>query len=316
MTLHRISLFAKNVQLLLDESPDANVSDGADDNLDSSSSVQASPRSRLEVAVNEFETIVRPKLRGIASLLRTVEGELSQQASPIGEQVSGNLILVMTELLRKDVVDLVEAVKYRGEKETAKDPVALGHRIVDHVETLHQKISGVARQLDVHFTSNVSEVVATVIQLVQSATADTVIEVQQKSPGVKAITSPADLGGVLSLLINNSLDALARKASASVAGHKKITVRVIGTGDRVRIEVRTTDREWRRVYGTSFSTRDSLRKARGTGTDSRWPRIASANTVGHSRTIRDSRTERASALNSCARDSRPDCRTVRSCHTS
>lgn len=277
MNLHRISLFAKNIQVIMEESAEDGGPASGHGQKGSSGPVHSSARARLEIAVNEFLKIGYQKLRGIAALLRIVESEINQGASPGEEQVFAHDVLARTELLKIDVEEALQFVQRRRNGGPTVGYSELGNRIAESVEALVHGIAEIGRQLNAHFTSNVNEVVRSIMPSFQGSHADTTIEVREESGVLKAIIGPADLSEVLSLLITNSLDALAGVA----AEEKKIIVRLGVKDSRGRIEVEDngpgvpaeirgrvfeagiTTKGSGRGYGLSYA-REHLRKYGGT----------------------------------------------------
>ncbi len=224
MNLHRLALFGRNYQSL--------ISDIVEGQTESPLPVDAYAHSRLEIAVKEYFTVWHLRLREIASLLRAVEADINREAGAGEEPVFAADILKQSDVLKIDLEKLLRAA--RGEaNEDVISGRELGKRVVEHIQNIFRTIDTLILKVNAHYTSNVSEVIGTIVRSVQSSGSGTVLEITEESPDIRAIVSPADLAEVLSILLTNSVEALAEESS----GEKRIVVHLGKRGTRVRIEV-------------------------------------------------------------------------------
>lgn len=224
MNLHRLALFGKNYQAL--------VSEHSRNSNGSGSPLDAYAHSRLEIAVKEYFTVGYPRLREIASLLRAVQEEINHKSTAGEEPVFATDISSRSDLLRADLEQLLHVARGEAGGEPA-DCGGVGERVADHAQHILHSVGVLAGKLNAHFTSNLSEVVRAVMSTIQSSSPGTAMEIRADAPEIAAIISPADLGEVLSILLTNSLEALAGKTP----GEGKVTVRLGTMGNRARIEV-------------------------------------------------------------------------------
>ncbi len=222
MNLHRLALFGKNFRMLFGGAGDQEAQD----------QMEPSARTRLEIAVREYVTICHERLREIASLLRAVESEISQAEFQGEQPVSANEIFRRSDLLKGDLEELLRAVTGEGAM-TPDARIASGERIADHVQALLASVDALTSQLNTHYTSDISEVIGTVVPTLQSASGEARIVVEEMSHSLKAIIGPADLAEILLILLTNSLEAPLREGVTE----KRIVVRTRAEETRVRIEV-------------------------------------------------------------------------------
>lgn len=224
MNLHRLALFGKNYQAIVSE-----AREGGDG---SATPPDAYALSRLQIAAKEFLTIGYPRLREIASLVRAVQGDINQNAAVGDEPVFATDLFRRSEILRADVEELIRTARGEGDGELAAGG-DVGMRVFGQIQNIFRNIEVLTSKLNQHFTSGVSEIVRTVVAALQPVAAGHVMEIREETPEIKAIISPTDLGEVLSILLTNSVEALAGKAP----GEGRITVRLGARGARARIEV-------------------------------------------------------------------------------
>jgi PAS domain S-box-containing protein len=224
MNLHRLALFARNLKIF--------SGDGAQANVDA--------HSRLESAVDEFRTITRQKLQGIASLLRTVENDLSTDRTQNEERVSGAEILMLTEELQADTDNLLNIAQQHPNAPHRGLPAKWGARIASHAEALSQKIGDITRLMNERFTTSVVDVAASAAKVSLSKMPEVPVDVVEVTPGLKGLISAAELAEILSLLLMNAVDALIGVGSNPVERDKHITIRLMEKNARVRIEVEDT----------------------------------------------------------------------------
>ncbi len=224
MNLHRLALFGKNFQALVAEPPGSRRG--------SPGSLDVYALSRLEIAAKEFLTIGFPRLREIASLVRAVQGEINQAAGVGEEPVFAADLFRQSDFLKAEVEELLRAARGEGGAKSATGG-EVGTRIFDQIQNIFRSIGALTAKLNAHFTSNVSEVVRTVVPTVQIAPAGPALEIREDSPDVTAIISPPDLAEVLTILLTNAIEALAGRGP----GEGRVVVRLGARGPRARVEV-------------------------------------------------------------------------------
>ena len=177
------------------------------------------------------------RLRSIGSMLNAVESELEFKRVSGEEPISGKEISDLADHLLADMDNLMQRLKAHSFEPAMSDCVYLGGRLAERVDLLQRKTLSVNHRLNIHFTANVSTVVAAMAQAFRIRAREIAVVICDESPNMQVIISPEDLGEVLSLLAGNAVDALTGEGSALESHQKKITFRIREHGTKVRIEV-------------------------------------------------------------------------------
>jgi PAS domain S-box-containing protein len=246
MNLNRIALFCDNPDTL---APAAGQS-AAD-----------APSERFRIAAEEFLAVIAPELMIVSSLSAIIEGEAA--FGSIGQTLIG----VSAELrqavstLQSDLPAVLAAIDGGMPALMAKEPRLRMGALGASVKTIQDILRNFMQPLHTELTCDLSEILTISVQRFTGLSSPVTITLDNALDQVRVLMKGADLGDVVSALIQNSIDAL---SGIGGAGDKQVTVRTTSEGGRVHIEVTdngpgVAEEHRKEIFDESFSTKGTGR---------------------------------------------------------
>jgi PAS domain S-box-containing protein len=244
-TLNRLALFVENIDLLR-----------TDQSLH-----ESSPQQRFVAASDEFANFVSPQLSLLSSLLSIIEGDTEFSDVSASLQGSGQRMGGAALGLQEALVPLRLQLKSGLPLPDTAELMRIAVSIHDNIHTIQQCVSTATQVLRRRHTCIPASVIALLIQKFQAGAAAPPIVFSGSRVAIPAIIGSPELGEALSVLLQNSIEAV---NNAHGNPEPQIIVRLTDHIERVRIEVEDTGsgispETFSRLFDQGFSTKSAGR---------------------------------------------------------
>ena len=224
MNLTRLALFADNFsaisRILSSDPPEARK-----DLLE-----------RFGVAVEEFNTLVAPELEHIASLMTIAETN-TVPAKSIDIRATADSLLSSIEHLKERIDHVMSIAKENRPDAFAQAFPSLQEDILSTISKIRSALSNVTAFIETNFTCLVSDIVRSTLQKFETHASAFIIHFDDDTRGGKAIVNASELGAVLSILMENAVEALNRVIGNPPGTGQQVQIRTETVGQTIRIVV-------------------------------------------------------------------------------
>jgi PAS domain S-box-containing protein len=245
MNLNRIALFSGNPDTLF-VSPEH--------------ATDAAPE-RFRIAAEEFLAVIAPELLIVSSLSAVIE------ADPSFGSIGQALIGVSAELrqavssLQSDLPAVLVALGSENPALMAKEQHLRLQGLGSCVKIIQDILQDFMQLLHTDLTCDVTEILAMTLHRFAGVSSPVTITLENSLSEERVLMKGADLGDVVSCLIQNAIDAL---SCGERTGEKRVTVRTKSDAGRIQIEVidngpGVSEEHRKEIFEDSFSTKGAGR---------------------------------------------------------
>ena len=224
MNLNRLALFADNFSAIsksLSSEPPARERDLLD---------------RFGVAVEEFDTLVAPELEHISSLMMIAEVDTTLPA-PADIRSIADTLLSSIEHLKERIDHAMSLAKDDRTGTFSQVYPSLQEDILGTISRIQLALSDVTAFIEANFTCLVSDIVRATMQKFETNTPTLRVQFDDETRRSRAIVNASELGAVLSILMENAIEALRLRPGDEPQARKCLQVRTETVGQTVRIVV-------------------------------------------------------------------------------
>jgi PAS domain S-box-containing protein len=236
MNLNRIALLAENLEMLIEKEVRGTRRRRADSGRPDPTT-QKDLLNRFGVAVEEFTNIVAPDLNHIASLVMLTEINVARSNASDDFQPTADTLLSLVEHLKQKLESIMTLSKDFSSRAFEKAYQALQANVLRTITEIRYCLSDISDVIETNYTSEVSDVVRASTLKFESKSSEVCIELMDLTEGSKAIFNPSELDKVMTILIENSLEAFEGVERKDDRERRRVVIRTGSTEGMVQVIV-------------------------------------------------------------------------------